>query len=281
MKLDLDLLRAFVAVIDSGTISAAAERTLRTQAAVSLQMRRLDDAVGARLLTRSGRRMIATEAGERLLSYARRMLSLHDEAVLAVGGARLSGRLRLGMLQDFSQPGGGAASALARMARAHPDLRLDLVIDGTAQLLDRLDHGRLDLVLAGHVARPDARPVATLPMRWLAAADAPIAAWRRSEVPLAVFEAPCPFRAAALAALDGAGIRWRIAVQSPGLSALLTAAHAGLAVTVRTESAAPGLLAIDGLPPLPDAAFALYPGRCPDGASALLAELLADEARNL
>lgn len=274
MKLDLDLLKAFVAVIDSGTVSAAAKRTFRTQAAVSLQMGRLAEAAGARLLTRAGRRMIATEAGEALLTYARRMLALHDEAVMMVSGRDIAGQVRLGLTQDFAET--ALPPALAVFGRAHPAVTLDIAVDGTASLLRAMDDGRLDLVLGGRHPRADARPLCRAPMTWLQAPGATMEHWLATELPLAMFDPPCPFRAAALAALGGAGIRWRMAVRGPSLSGLLAAVRAGLAVTVRTQPCPTGLVAATTLPRLPEAEFALYHPEPAAPAVARLAAALAD-----
>lgn len=256
MTLELDLLRSFLAVVDQGSISAAARRVLRTQAAVSLQMKRLEESVGAVLLERSGRGMRLTEAGERLAGYARRLMELADEAVMATGAPSAAGTMRLGVVQDIADS--VLPDALARFARTHPAVRTEVVVERSTRLVDMVEAGDLDLAAAARLPRPGAMPIRREPMLWLAAAHAPVAQWAAGEIPLATFDAPCPFRSAAIDTLDRAGLRWRITYQSPSLSGIAAAVRAGLGVTVRTSLTAAGLTASSQLPALPSAEFALY-----------------------
>jgi DNA-binding transcriptional LysR family regulator len=96
VNLPTNLLRSFVAIVDAGTMLSAAEQVFVTQSALSLQIRRLEDLVEQALFTREGRRLAVTPAGEVLLTYARRLLTLHDEAVLAVSAPDLVGSVPSG-----------------------------------------------------------------------------------------------------------------------------------------------------------------------------------------
>ncbi len=268
MHLDLptDLLRSFVAIADTGGVAKAAERVHRTQPAVSLQMKRLEGVLGVALIRRQGRGVALTEAGERLLAYARRILTLNDEAVAALVPAALAGPVRFGTIQDFADtvlPG-----VLARFAAENLGVRLDVRVGNSAVLLDAMEAGVLDLVLASD-QRPGGTPLRREPMRWIGGGPAP-----DGEVSLVLMEAPCPFRDAALAALDGAGRRWRVVYTSPSLAGVRAAVRAGLGVTCRTAGLiGDGLRPAEGLPPLPDARFALY-GAASLPAVARLAEIL-------
>src|SRR5260221_10645825 len=122
--LDLDLLRSFVSVVDAGGFTRAGERVHRTQSTVSQQIKRLEEDIGQPLLIRNGKEVTPTEAGERLLSYARRLLSLAEEARDVVSRPQHEGAVRLGIPEDF--PAYRLAKLLASFSRSHPGLRLDV-----------------------------------------------------------------------------------------------------------------------------------------------------------
>ena len=143
--LDLELLRSFVSVVDAGGFTRAGERVHRTQSTVSQQIKRLEDDVGQPLLNRSGKDVTPTEAGERLLSYARRLLALAEEARDVVARPESEGAVRLGVPEDFAAY--RLAKLLAAFSRSHPGLRLDVRADQSANLKRELERGELDLAL--------------------------------------------------------------------------------------------------------------------------------------
>ena len=143
--LDLELLRSFVSVVDSGGFTRAGERVHRTQSTVSQQIKRLEDDVGQPLLNRNGKDVTPTEAGERLLSYARRLLSLAEEARDVVARPGHEGAIRLGVPEDFAAY--RLTKLLAAFSRSHPGLRLDVRADQSANLRRDLERGDLDLAL--------------------------------------------------------------------------------------------------------------------------------------
>src|SRR6202035_2535730 len=143
--LDLELLRSFVSVVDSGGFTRAGERVHRTQSTVSQQIKRLQDDVGQPLLNRNGKDVTPTEAGERLLSYARRLLSLAEEARDVVAQPSNEGAVRLGIPEDFAAY--RLAKLLAAFSRSHPSLRLDVRADQSIYLRRDLERGDLDLAL--------------------------------------------------------------------------------------------------------------------------------------
>lgn len=250
----MDVLRTLITAYRLGSFSRAAAQIGRSQSAVSQQIDKLEEQVGEPLFVKQGRGLALTDAGELVLSYAQRILDLNDEAVEALRGRAVEGVVRFGLPADFAEV--WLPAALAYFKQAYPAVRIEAVVDRNRRLLQQLDGGDLDLVLAlNNDSRADAQPVATLPLVWIGSASAgPI--WGQGEpVPLAVYEAPCFFRQRAIAALDQAGIAWRIAFTSPSLRGLWAAVEAGLGVTLRTAIALPDQLCAlpgtAGLPPLP------------------------------
>jgi len=276
VDLDIPVLRTLVAAQDLGGFGRAAAQVGRSQSAVSLQMRKLERQLGEPLFRKEGRGLALTEAGDRILAYARRILALNDEAVTAVRGAAIEGRVRFGMPGDFAET--WLPAVLGRFKRAHPAIHIEAAVDRNNVLLERLDKGQLDLALVfGGGGRGDAEVLARLPMAWIGGREP---CWSAGEpVPLAVFEPPCVFRQPATAALDTAGIPWRIAFSSPSLSALWAAVDAGLGITVRTGIIRPDHLRRlgrrDGLPPLPEIELSLHgAGRALPAAAMRLKEIL-------
>src|SRR5215813_9849267 len=143
--LDLDLLRSFVSVVDAGGFTRAGERVHRTQSTVSQQIRRLEDDLGQMLLNRKGKEVTPTEAGERLLSYARRLLSLAEEARDVLTRPGNEGAVRLGIPEDFAAY--RLAKLLASCTRTRPGLRLHVRADQSLTLRRDLERGELDLAL--------------------------------------------------------------------------------------------------------------------------------------
>lgn len=277
----MDVLRSLVAFCDRGTLAQAAGHVGRTQAALSLQMRRLEEQVGEALFERASRRLVLTEAGEVLADYARRILALNDEAQQAVRATRLSGQLRFGASQDFGES--WLPPVLAQFRKAHPSVALEIRVDGGTRLVAAVEAGEIDMGLAlGLGDRANAITIGHLPLVWVAHRDF---RWTRgTPLPLAVFTAPCRFRNKGVAALDAAGIPWTVALTSPGLHGVWAAVNAGLGVTVRTpEGLLPGLEVADRrlkLPDLGNVDVSLYVARgrrsaVVDGLADLLRERLA------
>lgn len=284
VSFDPEVLRSFLLGVELGSFARAAERLNRSTSAVSAQLKRLEDQAGRPLLRKSGRGMALTETGELMLGYARRLLELNDEAAAAVRGVELEGRVRLGLQEDFGET--LLPAVLGRFARAHPKLRIEARIARNAELLDGVNHGKLDLALAweGEQSSPHVERLARLPLRWIGSADARSPKLRRrgEALPLVVLDAPCLVRRAAIDALDRAGIAWRIAFTSASLAGTWAAVTAGLGVSVRTPLGLPGgvraLTAKEaGLPALPMLGLALHRADAePSPAVTRLAEILID-----
>jgi len=256
INLDMDVLRTLVTAQQLGSFNRAAAQIGRSQSAVSQQIRKLEEQVGEPLFHKQGRNLVLTDAGEVVLAYARRILDLNDEAVAALHGRAAEGQVRFGLPADFAET--WLPTALGRFKRTHPAVRVEAVVDRNRKLLERLDKGELDLVLAiGSGTRSDAAVLAPLPLAWIGPAM-PQPVWSPGEpVPLAMYEPPCFFRQRALAALDAAGVPWRIAFTSPSLHGLWAAVAAGLGVTLRTAVGLPATLRAvdDGLPAIAEPAL--------------------------
>jgi DNA-binding transcriptional LysR family regulator len=263
-NLDMDALRTFVAGFELGTFARAADRLRRSQSAVSTQLHKLEGQVGQALVQKAGRGLALTTAGESLISYARRILELNDEAVDMLRASEVEGWVRMGLPQDFAEI--WLPSVLGRFARAHPRLRVEVRAERNTLLVEKTARGELDLSLAwgDTEGRPHAERLAELPVRWIGRADwGGIESLGSEPLPLVAFEQPCVFRAAGIAALDEAGIPWRLVFTSPSLAGLWAAAEAGLGITLRTRIGVPKALAtLDpgsaGLPSLPTMPLSLH-----------------------
>jgi DNA-binding transcriptional LysR family regulator len=204
-----------------------------------------------------------------------------------VHGADLEGWVRLGLSEDFGEA--LLPAVLGRFARAHPKVRIEARIARTFDLLDRIGAGQLDLALAWGDSGPlpHGERLAELPMRWVGpAAGSPSAYGRTDEpLPLAALEAPCLLRTAATAALDRAGVPWRLSFVSPSLAGLWAAVAAGLGVTVRTDFGLPGGVRVLGAaeaPALPSLPLTLHRAEAEPGpVAARLAAILAQSVRDV
>ncbi|MGL5446489.1 MAG: LysR family transcriptional regulator, partial [Rhabdaerophilum sp.] len=144
-QLDLDLLRSFVTIADAGGFTRAAERLLRTQSTISLQVKRLEAQLGRRLFDRTPRSLRLTPEGETLLPEARALLALHDAILTRNAEGVIEGTIRLGTPEDFATS--HLPEVLARFAKSHPKIALEVTCDLTLNLIERFRAGEFDLVL--------------------------------------------------------------------------------------------------------------------------------------
>lgn len=276
-NLDLELLRTFVAVVDGGGFTRAAQRLHRTQSTVSQQLKRLEERLATSLLARNTRSLSLTERGELLLGYARRLLALNDEALAALDETRLQGRVRLGSAQEVAD--GGLADLLAHFSRLHPNVSLEVRVDANLKLRDEVERGELDLAVLfqepGQVPNGSigCEVIARLRRVWVASPSLPIPA--EEPLPLVLSNGPCVFRNAVLDTLNAIGRPWRIALSTPSLAGMRAALRAGLGVGVRTERWLESDLHIieDVFPALPDVELVLL--SAPDTGEAVVEKLRA------
>ena len=276
--LDLDLLRSFVSVVDAGGFTRAGERVHRTQSTVSQQIRRLEDTLGRELLHRNGKQATLTEEGERLLSYARRILALAEEARDVVARPAGDGVVRLGIPEDFAAY--RLAEVLSGFARSRPGLRLHVRCGLNVGLSRDLERGELDLALFKRDAG-ETGGIATWPERlnWVTSRRHPIDV-RSGSVPLAVYEQGCLYRNRAIHALEAAGRAWHIGYTSPNLPGIQAAVSAGLGVSILPDVAVLAdhrvLGRQDGFPSIPNTELVLIAAPDATPATRRLADLLAD-----
>lgn len=269
--LDLAALRSFVAVAESGSMTRAAERVHLTQSAVSMQIKRLEDALGQPLLERTRKPMMLTMSGEQLLSYGRRMLELNDEVWHRMTDVAYEGQLVLGAPHDVVYP--HIPMVLKAFAKAYPRVRISLQSLYTHKLIDEFDAGRLDVILTTE-AQPGegAEVLEASPLTWIGAPGG--TAWRQRPLPLA-FETRCIFRPWVQEALDAAGIAWTMAVDSMSIRTVEATVAADFAIHAAILSTVPRELAVIDhgglLPTLPATKIAMY---VTNGQNAALARTL-------
>lgn len=258
--IDPDLLRAFVTVVECGGFSPAAERLLRGQSAVSLQIKRLEDRLGVRLLDRNPRRVVLTSQGEMILDHARRILSLNDELVSRLREPELSGLVRLGAPEDFATS--HLPTVLSRFARSHPKVALEVTCELTLEVLEHFRAGELDLALIKREPMGDQGGIRVWrePLVWVGA-DRGVADMA-DPLPLVVSPRPCVYRKRATDALDAHGRPWRIAYTCGSLAGNHAAVRARLGATVLPKAMVPPDLTVLndellGLPVLADTEIAL------------------------
>ncbi len=254
--LDLALLRSFTVVARTGSISLASLQVGRTQSALSMQMHRLEDAIGQALLHRSGSGVRLTAAGEKLLAHAESLLVRHDEILADMGGAGLKGSVSLGCPEDYSIA--FLPDLLRGFCALHPDVELRMVCAPTSELRPLLHRRQLDMALVS-VSDPESGEVVRKEgLVWVANEPEP-AILSQSSLPLALSAPVTLDYRAACDAMEAVNRRYRVAFASNSLAGLIAIARSGHAISVLTRMAVPPDLHIvsAGLPELPTIGIAL------------------------
>ncbi len=273
--LDLTALRSFVGVVEAGGVTRAAGFLNLTQSAVSMQIKRLEEALGLPLFARAARRLTLTPEGEQLLGYARRMVALNDEAMTRLTCPTFEGELRLGVPCDIVYP--AIPGILKQLAGQFPRVRVNLVSSFTLLVKEMFARGALDVILTTE-GQPDAggKVLARRELVWVGGAGG--TAWQRRPLRLG-FKDSCIFRPTVQAALERAGIDWEMAYDGESEQAIEATVAADLAVSARLEGGIPaGCERIDSrgaLPALGGLAICIYAAPTLTGppAEALLAAL--------
>ncbi|MGF1560791.1 MAG: LysR substrate-binding domain-containing protein [Geminicoccaceae bacterium] len=260
-NLEIDLLRAFVAIVECGGFTRAVERVGRSQSAISLKIKRLEDLLGTTLFARSGRTIELTPSGEILIGYARRMLALNDEALSRLIEPEIEGVVRLGAPEDFSAK--HLAPILARFKAEHPRVALEVKLDLTLKLIEDLERDELDLALIKREPQEAREGVLVWrePLVWIGAQHQRLSLGER--LPLVLAPAPCVYRTRAIKALNEAGLGWHVTYTCSSLAGTCAAVRAGLGITVlprhlAREGGLREFAPAEGLPPLVDTELALY-----------------------
>ncbi len=254
--LQIDWLRAFLAVVDTGSITAASRQVFRSQSAVSMQLKKLEDAVGRPLLNRDPRQLSLTPSGFDLLAYARQLIELHSRAQVAMRGSAITGKVSLGVPDDYVSP--YFAPLLRTFASRFSEVEISLVAEPSSSLIPKIDRGDIDLALVTRdtAARGEPNRGTFLfheALVW--AASDQHEAWKRNPLPLALHELGNRFRSEVLAEITAQGRDYRVVYGSANLTGQLATVEAGLAVAVLARCSAPSHFKLldtrHGLPSLP------------------------------
>lgn len=237
LNLPTELLRTFVKAIDLGSFTRAGDAVGRTQSAVSLQMRRLEELLDIALFERGTHRVKLTAEGATLADYARRVLALNDEAVASLRRPRVAGCVRLGAPHEYMAS--LLPTILGKFAQSHPGVTLEVTCDLSKNLLERQAKGEFDLVIALHDEgeRGNGIQVHTEPLVWITSVDH--ARHEQHPLSLVLAPSPCIYRNRILLTLGRLNRNWRVAYTSSSYSGILAAVRAGLGVTLLAASTVP------------------------------------------
>jgi DNA-binding transcriptional LysR family regulator len=282
-NLDIDLLKTFLAIAETGGFTRAAEEVNKTQGAVSMQMKRLEDILGRQVFLREGRQSKLTADGERLLDYARRMVRLNDEAVTTFARPELTGIVRFGVPDDYAD--NVLPEFMARFARTHPMVQVDVDCQGSLTLKSLTHEGKMDLALISAAAGTKGIEVVRRePLVWVTSVRH--RAHEAEVIPLAVAQIGCAWRENTLQQLDAWDRRYRVAYASSNSNAVKAAIMSGLAIGVLPRmSVTPGMRILseaERFPPLMkiDIGLVFAPGK-PKAAVEALAKHIRDSLAQL
>ncbi len=263
-NIPMELLRTFTAIADSGNFSRAADIVGRTQSAVSMQVKRLEEVIEKPLLTRDSRNIKLTADGRTLLNYARKILKLNEEALSVLKQPELSGGVSIGLPDDYATR--FLPEILAGFSRTHPKVQVEVTCEPSNKLLEKMQRRELDLAMTTSATAEIENCILLRqdPTVWVTSDQH--CQHEHKPLPLALFPDECYCKNWILSALKQAGIEYRIAYTSPSMMGLTAAILAGLAVTAISQSIVPpGMRKLhpeEGFPSLPSAAFLL--NRNPD-----------------
>jgi DNA-binding transcriptional LysR family regulator len=232
--IDIDLVRAFIAVSETRNFTQAAQRLHRTQSAVSMKIKRLEELVGQRLFERDTTTVTLSAIGERFVGLAQRLIEVHEQTFFALNHALAAGKLTLATSETYASC--LLPQILAEVSETFPNIEIEIRCGHSWKMLESIDSADIDLVIATrYPKRQDGIPLTRERLLWVSKADSEV--HLSNPVPLAMFPDGCLYRRAALAALDAAGRAWRVAFTSLNHEGLVAAVAAGSAVSVMIESA--------------------------------------------
>lgn len=280
VTIPIDLLRSFVAIADTGSVTHAAERVFRTQSAVSQQMKKLEQTVGKALFERNGRALRLTREGEAVLAYGRRILSLHDEAVAMIAEPEVKGVVRFGMPDDFVAK--FLPPILESCMRLFPRLQIEMTCLPSYHLIPARDRGELDVAVIGERPNVDTEFLRREEVLWVTSPRHQT--HEMMPLPIALFDASCPCHQNVCTVLDRGRRDYRIVYSSPSHAGLVCAVQAGIAVSALTRSAIPQGLRVlgpeEGYPALPPVTLGLLRGRALSDAASRFADHVAQRFRS-
>ncbi|WP_019612804.1 LysR family transcriptional regulator [Psychromonas ossibalaenae] len=233
LLLDLELLRTFVMVVKTGELKKAAEAIFRSQAAVSMQMKRLEELVGCTLMERSNRGIQLTDAGETLLGYSEQFLKLNNAAFSALNERDLSGQFNFGVPTDYAQ--NFINYFMPVLTREIPNLEAKIVCDRSRNLRERLQAGELDIaIVAGEADYTDELLLWSERLIW--SVSPRINLKEQKEVPVAIYDDNCIVSDLCISELKKSNISYRQVFSSSILENVATAVNSGFAISLLPES---------------------------------------------
>ncbi|RFC67183.1 MULTISPECIES: LysR substrate-binding domain-containing protein [Mesorhizobium] len=260
--LDLDQLHTFVTIADTGSFTRTAAEVHRTQSAVSMQMRRLEERIGKPLFEKDGRTNRLTEDGEKLLNYARRMIRLNREILAAFDDASLEGHIRIGTPDDYADR--FLPEIMARFSRSNPRVEMSVICEPTPGLREHIRNGTLDIALVTHnEEKGPSEIVRTEPLLWVTSANHNV--HEETPLPVAFGRPNCIWRLAGTDVLEQMGRDYRVLFTSFSATVITAAVLSGLAVSVLAECALrPGMRVLteaDGFGTLPECKIGIMRGK--------------------
>ncbi len=260
VNLPTDVLRTFLAVIDLGSFTKAGQLLGRTQPAISLQIRKLEELVGMTLMDTSGRNIVLTREGESLARYARQLLVMNDEIVARLQRKESTGSLRVGLPNDYAVA--FFQKTLANFWKLNQDVALSIQCDTSEILLAMFERDELDIAVAMFDDAPPPGLIYTWAERPVWASGGDSDAERKTPVPIVAHPEGCHYRDRMIRSLDQIGRPWRITFCSPGINGLQLAVQSGFGVTALTRrTLMRGMRVLtegDGFPPLPDIHLGMF-----------------------
>lgn len=280
MNLDPYLLRAFLTAAEIGTVNGAANTLNRTQAAVSMQIRKLEDMLGKELFERSSRGLTLTADGQLFASYAREMIALNEEVRRRFQGNEIEGRVRLGVVEDF------AATRLIQILKAfrdqNPRIDIDIIVEPNRRLASLFEADKLDVTICD-VSQIARKPILVWneELHWIARSDLVLPA--DSPLPIIMFEESCPWRAPTMAALASLKRRWSVVCEASTLVAMITAVRVGIGIGPMIAATVPSdcrvLDSSGSFPRSPFIDVGLYAHSAASGEASYLADFIARNSR--
>jgi DNA-binding transcriptional LysR family regulator len=231
-NLDIDQLKTFLAIADTGSFTRAAEDVHKTQSAVSMQMKRLEEGIGRSLFVRDGRGSRFSRDGERFVEQARKLVAMNDEIVAAFTKPELTGSVRFGTPDDYADL--FLPEVLGRFARSHPQVTVDVECLPSANLTEKIKKGEIDIALVTfRDAEGDGEVIRREELVWVTSARH--SPHTLETLPLATADCTCDWRCIATSALDSVNRKHRVAYTSPNRTAIDAAVLQGLAVAAMAE----------------------------------------------
>lgn len=257
-NLQIDWLKSFVAIVDAGSLSGATHSVYRSQSAVSMQLKKLEHAVGQKLLIRNNRQLELTTQGQMLLGYARRILDLHSEAQAVFHGEELVGQVKLGVPDDYAAK--YLTPVLKNFATRFGGVEIELTCEQSTALIPRIENNDLDLALISRDKASRGTLLFYEPMVWVGTPK--FESWRKDTLPIAVYESASLARRSAINSLALQGKSYKVVYNSSSLAGQIAAVESGLAVAVFTQCSVPPYLIIlgeeHGLSPLEPMEVSVY-----------------------